>query len=127
MRWRSFTSRVSPLIVALYALSAISVGLAHRTASPLDELAAFTAPDGTPAVICTDDGQGQPAHHAGGGRDCDACRLTASPGLLPVDGPAPRAPTAVALAAVAAGASAGRALSIFRAASRGPPAALPLA
>ncbi|MBL8838718.1 MAG: hypothetical protein JNL66_20865 [Alphaproteobacteria bacterium] len=119
---RSTLLRCSPLIVALYALAAITLGFAHRGALPVNPLAAFAAPDGTPAVICATDAPDQPGHHAGTGRDCDACRLAASPGLLPAGAPAPRTPSAVALAAVVVPHAAAPTLSIFRATSRGPPA-----
>ncbi|MBL8839375.1 MAG: hypothetical protein JNL66_24170 [Alphaproteobacteria bacterium] len=118
---RSTLLRRSPLIVALYALAAITLGFAHRGTLPAGDLAAFTAPDGTPAVICTTEGAGEPAHHAASGRDCEACRLTAAPGLGPVRAPALGAPAFVAIAPPAAAPAAGRSFPLFRAAARGPP------
>ncbi|MFO1116385.1 MAG: hypothetical protein U1E28_11920 [Beijerinckiaceae bacterium] len=72
------------IAVALYALTAVTVGFAHKPASlPRSvELAAYALPDGTLPPICAHD-ENAPAGHAAAAQ-CDACLLTSAPGLAPV-------------------------------------------
>ncbi len=89
-------TRVNIVVATLFALAVAFLGFAHKPialASPADiDLAAYAAPDGSLPPICGQtDGKGGAAlfdHH------CDACALTASPGLPPAAQsclPAPRA------------------------------------
>lgn len=74
------------LVIALYALAAVSVGFAHKTSTTTAtsiELAAYTLPDGSVLVICGDVG----SHDADHGSKhispvCDACRLVGAPGMV---------------------------------------------
>jgi hypothetical protein len=76
------------VVVALYALAMATSGFAHRPiAAPLDqsiELAAYALPDGSLPPLCAHD-EGAPADdsHAAASH-CDACALSAAPGLAPV-------------------------------------------
>lgn len=73
------------IALALYALTAVTVGFAHKPAGSLPravELAAYALPDGTLPPICAHD-ENAPAGHAAAGQ-CDACLLTSAPGLAPV-------------------------------------------
>lgn len=74
-----------PVVLALYALAMVTLGFAHKmpvTGFADDvrlELAALTLPDGSVPDLClTGDASGQDTAHAG---VCDACLLTAAPGL----------------------------------------------
>ena len=89
-------TRANAVVTTLFALAVTLLGFAHKPialASPTDiDLAAYAAPDGSLPPICGQtDGKGGAAlfdHH------CDACALTASPGLPPAAQsclPAPRA------------------------------------
>ena len=77
-------SRISFLVVALYALAMATLAGAHRPVSVAAiELAAYALPDGTLPTLCGhDDGQAPgkaaPAH-------CEACALAGAPGLIPPD------------------------------------------
>lgn len=72
------------LVIALYALAAVSVGFAHKTSTTTSiELAAYTLPDRSVPVICGDVGN----HDADHGSKhtspvCDACRLVGAPGMV---------------------------------------------
>ncbi|WP_137045425.1 hypothetical protein [Pseudolabrys sp. FHR47] len=77
-------------IAALYALATIFVGLSHRpvAAASVDlptNLSAYAIPGATGLVLClsseNEDGTGKIAAKAG---PCEACRLTAAPGLVAV-------------------------------------------
>ncbi len=73
------------IAVALYALTAVTVGFAHKPAASVSrsvELAAYALPDGTLPPICAHD-DNAPAGHAAAAQ-CDACLLTSAPGLAPV-------------------------------------------
>lgn len=75
---------VTTAMAALYLLLAVLVGFAHR---PIDLAPASPAtaqtilPDGSVAVLChTDPSSHEPLHHAAAAV-CDACLITAAPGL----------------------------------------------
>ncbi|BBE70814.1 hypothetical protein [Oharaeibacter diazotrophicus] len=74
----------------LYALVAVLVGFAHRPLvlqPPEAVVAALPLPDGTVPPICGKDGADPAADHHAGAALCDACLVTAAPGL-PVAVPA---------------------------------------
>jgi hypothetical protein len=84
------TSRLRFSIAALYALATIVVGLSHRpvAAAPVDfpaNLSAYAIPGAVGLVLClsseNEDATGKIASKAG---PCEACRLTAVPGLVAV-------------------------------------------
>jgi hypothetical protein len=72
------------ILLALYVLAAATLGVGHRplAAAGAAELAAYALPDGTLSLICRSTGSGilPDAKHACA--VCDACLLTAAPGLL---------------------------------------------
>jgi hypothetical protein len=74
-------------VIALYALSMAVVGFAHRgtPASPSSgvDLAAYALPDGTLPTLCQDGETGKAPSVVSAA--CDACLLTAAPGLLPCE------------------------------------------
>jgi hypothetical protein len=72
------------LITALYALSMAVLGFAHISAPSAFsaerlDLSSYALPDGSLPEVCLS-GQGSKAPHLAG-PECDACLLTASPGL----------------------------------------------
>jgi len=75
-------------LLALYVLAVATLGFAHRVpVAPAVDLSAYALPDGTIPVICGTVGErgGTPGgHHARAA--CEACLLTAAPGLLVADG-----------------------------------------
>ena len=87
--------RLRMVVVGLYAMAMLLLGFAPhqlgpaRAADPF--LAAYTLPDGSVPDLCLTS-TGEEEDHLGGGT-CDACRLTAAPGLaaapvgmaLPID------------------------------------------
>lgn len=78
------------VVALIYALAAALVGFGHapgavRAGSPAADLAALVLPDGTLPQLCL--AAGDDAGGTAGSRNvCDACRLTAAPGLGPVPG-----------------------------------------
>lgn len=69
-------------IVALYGLAMVLLPYAHRHLS-LDaepDLSAFVLPDGTLPLLCKSNAPG--GNKASRSWTCDACRLTAAPGLV---------------------------------------------
>ena len=81
---RHKVSRLAALV--LYVLASATVGFAHRplaNATP-PELAQFALPDGTLPIVCGQNGAKEQGGggHASGVPLCDACCLTAAPGLL---------------------------------------------
>jgi hypothetical protein len=71
-------------VLLLYVLASTTVGFAHRahTIAIPAELAQFALPDGTLPIICSQTGtqdQGKEGAHT---PFCEACCLTAAPGLL---------------------------------------------
>lgn len=77
-------ARVNVVVAAFYAVAMALLGFAHKpiyfpTPNGLD-LAAYATPDGTLPTICGQTDRGAPAVHD---HHCDACALTASPGLVP--------------------------------------------
>ena len=80
-------------LLAFYVLAVATLGFAHLPlAIPQIDLTAYALPDGTLPVICgVGTGSAPGKQHAGA--TCDACLLTAAPGLplkvgLSVDAPA---------------------------------------
>jgi hypothetical protein len=77
-------------VAALYAWAVAASGLAHQpipisvTASILQSIdaAAYALPDGTIPTLCAHD-DGAPASPAHVAQRCDACALSAAPGLAP--------------------------------------------
>lgn len=77
-------SRISFLVVALYALAMVTLAGAHRPVSAgAIELAAYALPDGTLPTLCGHDDAQTPAKAAPG--HCEACALASAPGLIPPD------------------------------------------
>src|ERR1039458_10301819 len=82
---QSVRHRVARLaVLVLDVLASTTVGFAHRfgTIARSAELAQFALPDGTLPIIC---GQNSADDHGNSGEHapcCDACCLTAAPGLL---------------------------------------------
>ena len=77
-------SRISFLVVALYALAMATLAGAHRPVSAAAmELAAYALPDGTLPTLCGHDDAQAPAKAAPG--HCEACALASAPGLIPPD------------------------------------------
>ena len=76
-------------VAALYALAMLLVGFAHvplaTGAERGPDLSAYALPDGTLPVFCATEGTGpdQPAARHGP-QMCDACLVTAAPGLVPM-------------------------------------------
>ncbi len=74
------------LVIAMYALAAVSVGFAHKIAtitSTSIELTAYILPDGSVPVICGDLGNYDVDHGSKHTSPvCDACRLVAAPGMV---------------------------------------------
>lgn len=71
---------------AIYVAASAMAGFAHtpivtRDAAPAIDLSAYVLPDGTVPVICIYGPADEDAPQAGGHRLCDACLLTAAPGL----------------------------------------------
>jgi len=76
------------MLLALYVLAVATLGFAHKpisffkvSGSAATDLAAFAMPDGSLPEICRIGGAGTPSktHHVGA--SCEACLLTAAPGL----------------------------------------------
>jgi hypothetical protein len=119
------------VVLGLYALAMLTLGFAHQGAPARAAdafLAAYTLPDGSVPDLCLT-GTGAPdddGHHAAA--PCDACRLTAAPGLA-VTAPAMTAPLVIVLERrpCLGAASPITPLLYGRAAARGPPATGPLA
>jgi len=79
------TSRLRFSIAALYALAVLFVGLSHRPVVAADvDLSAYAIPGAVGPIFClgseSDGPIGKAVSKAG---PCDACRLTAVPGLAP--------------------------------------------
>lgn len=74
------------ILLALYVLAAATLGLGHRplSAAGTAELAAYALPDGTLPLICRSGGSGTLPIGKHACAVCDACLLTAAPGLLAV-------------------------------------------
>ena len=73
-------------ITVFYALSMAVLGFGHAGQSPASvannvDLAVYALPDGSLPTVCLIEKEGGIPHLAG--QVCDACLLTASPGLLP--------------------------------------------
>ena len=71
---------------AIYIAASAMAGFSHapivtRDAAPAIDLSAYVLPDGTVPVICINAPADGDAPQAGGHRACDACLLTAAPGL----------------------------------------------
>jgi hypothetical protein len=116
------STKLRVAVAALYALALLVVGVVHRplVVQPMAVAiaAAYILPDGTIPDLCLDG-------HSGSGSErgralCDACLLTAAPGLETA-GAAMPAPSAHAstVSLAADGLEGGR--STYRATSRGPP------
>ena len=82
--------RLRAAVAALYAVAMLLLGVAHAplvgtVAKPSVDLAAFLLPDGSLPDLCVvaDEGSGDPAPHHAAASLCDACLLTAAPGLPP--------------------------------------------
>jgi hypothetical protein len=112
-------------IMALYALTMLTAGFAHRSLPAGGNgiaagLAAYALPDGSFPDICTVQDPGQSPAIASG--TCDACLLTAAPGL-PACGSEPARHVPWTMAAVFAAGDDGRltSRSILAPQSRGPP------
>jgi len=76
-------NRANAYLAILYGLAMLLLPLAHRPLpSAGTELSAFTLPDGTLPVICWG-GAGQSKQPTSAKPTCDACLLTAAPGLFP--------------------------------------------
>jgi len=98
-------SKFKLVVTALFAMAMLSLGFAHRPVETRDgsslSVTASFLPDGTPIKIC---GQAQDAPAGKKGcNSCDACRLTATAGLLfsppsPVTAPERSARLALVLA-----------------------------
>jgi hypothetical protein len=76
------------LLLALYVLAVVTLGFAHKPISfskvsgpTATDLVSFAMPDGSLPEICWTGGAGTPGkpHHVGA--SCEACLLTAAPGL----------------------------------------------
>ena len=80
-------TRLSALVLALYALAALVVGFAHKPiplASADQTLVALALQDDAPLSLCDHDG-GAPTHQHAANPVCDACALTSAPGLPPTN------------------------------------------
>ncbi len=110
-------------VSALYALASLLLVAGHqpRPAQAAPDLSAFTLPDGTTPVLCTQNGL-TGGHSDIDNPECEACRLTAAPGLGPVALPAMPAPSfrQIVLAPAAGVVLAGR-LATSTAEARAPP------
>lgn len=72
-------------LAVLYGLAMLLLPLAHRPLAPATtDLSAYALPDGTLPVICWS-GIGQSKLPKSAKRICDACLLTAAPGLFPAE------------------------------------------
>lgn len=70
-------------LAVLYGLAMLLLPLAHRPLAPAEaDLSAYALPDGTLPIICWS-GAGQSNQPTSAKRICDACLLTAAPGLFP--------------------------------------------
>lgn len=114
-------------LAALYALAMVVVGFAHRPVGgfaaagiPAAQSAAYVLPGGIVADLCATDAAA-PVHDAGTGV-CDACLLTAAPGLVVAAAPALPGAAGPVLEPVPAGHLADPAAR-FAPVSRGPPSA----
>lgn len=78
---------IRSLLLALYALAMVTIGLAHRPMAleQAPDLSAYVLPDGSLPEICRTSGAGTLPGKAHAGAACDACLLTAGPGLLASD------------------------------------------
>ena len=112
-------------VSALYALATILLVAGHQPqlAKAAPDLNAFTLPDGTALVLCTQNGltDGQ-SDSDGDNPKCEACRLAAAPGLGLVAVPAVPAPSfcPIALTPASGGILTGR-LASSTAEARAPP------
>lgn len=115
--------KIGLAVSALYALASLLLVAGHqpRPATAAPDLSAFTLPDGTTPVLCT---QRDPAdgHSEVDSDGCEACRLTAAPGLGPVAVPAVPAPSfrQIVLTSTVGGIRTGR-LATSTAEARAPP------
>lgn len=111
-------------VSALYTLASLLLVAGHqpRPAKAAPDLSAFTLPDGTTPVLCTQNGLTD-SHGDIDSSNCEACRLTAAPGLGPVAVPIVPAPShcQAFLAPAAVVVLAGR-LAVSAAEARAPPA-----
>jgi hypothetical protein len=81
---------------AVLVLALVLLGAAHAPPHPAS-LAAYAAPDGTPAELCLS-GEAAPNDGYGAGDGCPVCTLVAG-AALPPPGPAMPLPAALSLAA----------------------------
>jgi hypothetical protein len=100
MRERWLLSGIRPLVAALYAVAMLSLGFAHSYAGLSDtsvfeaaalQAAAFASLDGVWRPICGQSKPGVPRPDSSGFA-CDACQLTAAPGVIPAPPPLAHAP-----------------------------------
>jgi len=76
---------LAALAALVYALASILAGLSHRppVAEPTSQIA-WILPDGSAAVVCLGHEADKSTPHGGASGLCDACLITAAPGLPPV-------------------------------------------
>ena len=85
MYWLTKYSTVRIAVLALYVLASIGVGFAHKNPyAATGDLTISVLPDGTPLIICStikgsDTDKSAPADIQSA--QCEACLLTAAPGL----------------------------------------------
>jgi hypothetical protein len=99
------------LACAVLVLALMLLGAAHAPPHPAS-LAAYAAPDGTPAELCLS-GEAAPHRGHGAGDGCPVCTLVAG-AVLPSPGPALPPPGAVSLAAAPTTAPAARLAAVWR-------------
>ena len=118
-------TRVTFGFAVLYALAMVTLGFAHqplKIAAPDAQLAAYALPDGTLAPICAHaDGQPQERHIATHG--CEACALSAAPGLACAREASAYVPTVRRIALAAPEQAQHAPLARHAPSSRGPPRA----
>ena len=118
------------LVAALYALAVTASGLAHQPISgsaaasivQTIDLAAYAMPDGSIPALCLHD-DGAPAGETHASQRCDACALSAAPGLAPVAQDIVHAPVVRSVAFAISDEGQYLPLSRHAPVSRGPPAA----
>jgi hypothetical protein len=117
---RNITARKA--LLAFYVLAVVTLGFAHLPlAIPQNDLAAYALPDGTLPIICgAGSGSAPGKQHAGA--TCDACLLTAAPGLpLKVDLSVDASPTPQNVFAAVAEQTCAQPVKSANARSRAPP------
>ncbi len=91
--------RLRPIVAVLYAVAALTLGLAHKplvaSSDSRVELAAFALPDGSLPDICGS-GQGNEPAHGHSSATCDACLVSHAPGLVLAAPPILGAPRLIA-------------------------------